>query len=329
MTSQRRILVTGASGFVGRALLQRLIENTSTHIVAATRDVSKLENQRVDTVAVGDIGPRTNWHAALSRVDTVVHLAARVHKMHDRSMDPISEFRKVNVAATLQLARQAADVGARRFVYISSIKVNGEFTQTGRPFRAEDTPAPVDPYGISKLEAELELRQLADTTGLQVVIVRPPLVYGPGVQANFRNMMVWLQQGLPLPFGAVNNKRSLIGLDNLCDLISACVLHPAAAGMTFLASDGEDISTTELLRRLGSALGKPARLIPLPQKFLLLALTVLGQRKVGQRLCSSLQVDITPTRTLLEWVPPVSLDEGLRRTAQAFLSDARRNVFAA
>ena len=323
MTVQQRILVTGASGFVGKALLQRLIENQTVDVVAASRTHISSGNRGVDAVAIGDIGPETDWRTALSRVDTVVHLAARVHVMHDRSANPLSDFRIANVAATMQLARQSAEFGVRRFIYISSIKVNGEFTRAGRPFRAEDHPGPMDPYGVSKLEAELELRQFAEETGLQVVVVRPPLVYGPGVRANFRNMMGWLDRGLPLPFGAVDNQRSIIGLDNLCDLISVCTQHPAAAGKTFLASDGEDVSTTDLLRRLGKALGKPARLLPLPHGLLMAALSAIGQRNVVQRLCSSLQVDIAPTRTLLGWAPPVSLDEGLRRTAQAFLAEAR------
>ena len=318
VTAPHRVLVTGPSGFVGKVLVQRLLADAATQVVAAARYATASGNPRVTCFAVGDIGPTTDWAAALERADVVVHLAARVHVMHDRSTDPLAEFRNANVAATLELARQAARAGVRRFIYISSIKVNGEFTLAGRPFRADDRPAPTDPYAVSKHEAESGLRQLTTDTQMQVVVVRPPLVYGPGVSANFRNMMDWLQRGRPLPLGAVDNLRSLVGVDNLCDLITACTRHPDAAGQTFLASDDEDISTPDLLRRLGSALGRPARLLPLPAVLLRAGLTALGQRSVGLRLCSSLQVDVGPTRALLGWKPPLTLDQGLRRTAHAY-----------
>jgi nucleoside-diphosphate-sugar epimerase len=245
--------------------------------------------------------------------------------MGDSSADPVKEFRRTNVEGTLNLARQAAVAGVRRFVYISSIKVNGEATPLDRPFRATDHAAPVDPYAVSKHEAELALQQLAADSALQVVVIRPPLVYGPNVRANFRSMMGWLLRGLPLPLGAINNKRSLVGLDNLCDLIATCAEHPAAAGQTFLASDGEDVSTTELLRRLGLALGRPARLLPVPGRLLQAGLAALGRPDIGQRLCSSLQVDIAATRETLGWSPAVSLAEGLSRTAKTYLSESGRH----
>ena len=244
--------------------------------------------------------------------------------MRDTSADPIAEFRRVNVEASMQLARQAAAGGVRRFIYVSSIKVNGESTALGRPFRAEDAPQLVDPYGISKHEAEQALRGLAASTGMELVVIRPPLVYGPGVRANFRSMMSWLQRGIPLPLGAIDNRRSLVALDNLCNLIVTCVQHPAAAGRTFLAGDGEDVSTTELLKRLGRALGHPARLLPVPPVLLRTTLGLLGKGDIAQRLCDSLQVDIGPARELLGWRPPINLDEGLRLAAAAFLDRPAR-----
>ncbi len=250
----------------------------------------------------------------LSRVDAIVHLAARVHVMNDTASDPLTEFRRVNVDGTLNLARQAAAAGVRRFVFVSSVKVNGEETLPGKPFSAADAPAPVDPYGISKFEAERGLLQLASETGLEVVIVRPPLVYGPGVKANFEKMVRWLAKGMPLPLGGVHaNRRSLIGLDNLVDLLTVCLRHPAAAGHVFMASDGEDLSTTDLLRRLGKAMHRPARLVPVPPALLELGGRLLGREDVVRRLTGSLQVDIGKTRQVLGWEPPVAVDEGLQR----------------
>ena len=288
------LLITGGTGFVGGALVKRLGDK---QVSLATRS---------DSAA---------WHKALVGITTVVHLAARVHVMHDTEADPLTAFRAVNVVDTLSLARQAAAAGIRRFVFISSVKVNGEATQPGRPFTADDAPAPLDAYGISKMEAEQGLRVIAAQTGMEVVIIRPPLVYGPGVKANFAAMMRWLRRGVPLPLGAIHNQRSLVALDNLVDLIVTCVDHPAAANQTFLVSDGEDLSTTQLLQRLGRALGKPARLIPVPASWLKLAAAMVGKPDVAQRLCGSLQVDIEKTRRLLGWTPPLSLDEGLRRAA--------------
>jgi UDP-glucose 4-epimerase len=261
------------------------------------------------------LAPSTDWSTALNGVSVVVHCAARVHVMRDTSVDPLEEFRRVNVQGTLNLARQAAAAGVRRFVFVSSIKVNGEATQPGCPFTADDILAPLDPYGVSKMEAEQALREIVRQTGMEVVIIRPPLVYGPGVKANFAAMMRWLQRGVPLPLGAIHNQRSLVALDNLVDLIMTCIKHPAAANQTFLVSDGEDASTTELLRRMGQAMGHPARLLPVPASWLKLAAGLIDKRDVAQRLCGSLQVDISKTRELLGWVPPVSLDEGLRRAA--------------
>jgi nucleoside-diphosphate-sugar epimerase len=250
-------------------------------------------------------------------VDIVVHCAARVHILNDQTADPLAEFRQVNVDGTLTLARQAAQAGVRRFVFLSSIKVNGEQSGDGLAFNADQRPAPSDPYGISKYEAEVGLRALARETGMEVVIIRPPLVYGPGVKANFLAMMRWLRRGVPLPLGGVTeNRRSFVFLDNLVDLIVTCIDHPAAANQTFLVSDDEDLSTAALLRRMAAALGRPARLIPMPAGLITLVAKLIGRPGIAQRLCGSLQVDIGKTKTLLCWSPPVSVDEGLRITAE-------------
>jgi len=243
--------------------------------------------------------------------------------MNDQSADPLTEFRKVNVDGTLNLARQAAAAGVKRFIFISSIKVNGEDTLLGRPYTAFDVPAPLDPYAISKFEAEVGLKALAAEIGIEVVIIRPVLVYGPGVKANFRSMMAWLCKGVPLPLGAIHNKRSLVALDNLVDLIVTCIDHPAAANQTFLVSDGDDLSMTQLLRALGGALNKPARLIPVPPWLIQSAAAVLGRKAVAQRLCGSLQVDMSHTCETLGWRPPVSVDQALAKTAEAYLKEGR------
>ena len=312
------MLVTGASGFVGRALVERLVaEGVPT--VAAVRTAPTLHGG-TRQVTAPDLGPNADWRAALDGAECVVHLAARVHVMRDDAADPLSEFRRVNVDGTLALARQAATAGARRFVLVSSVKVNGEATAPGRPFTADNTPAPMDAYGVSKWEAEQALLELSATSGMEVVIVRPVLVYGPGVRANFRALMAWLARGWPLPLGAIHNRRSLLALHNLVDLLITCLDHPAAAGQTFLASDGEDLSTTELLHRLGAALGKPARLLPVSATWLAGVAGLLGRAAVAQRLCGSLQVDIANTRELLGWTPPVTVAAALRNTAHHFLA---------
>ncbi len=312
------IALTGASGFVGRCLLRELLE-AEHQVTAVLRKHVDGVDTRASLRVIDDFANSSSWGALLQGQEVVVHCAARVHVMHDASSDPLAEFRKVNVDGTLNLARQAAAAGARRFIFISSIKVNGEGTAPGQPYQADDDSAPLDPYGVSKMEAELGLRELATETGMEVVIIRPVLVYGPGVKANFLSMMRWLHKGVPLPFGAIHNRRSLVALDNLVDLIVTCIDHPGAANQTFLVSDGEDLSTSELLRRMGTVLGKPARLLPVPSRLLEAGATVLGKKALSQRLCGSLQVDIGKTRELLNWTPPVSVDEALRKTAKHFL----------
>ena len=313
------ILVTGATGFVGNAVVRCLLaEDASRRVVVAVRRNNQQWSERVLPRVTGDLEPSADWSPALEGVSAIVHCAARVHVMADTAADPLAEFRRVNVQGTLNLARQAAAVGVRRFVFVSSVKVNGEATQLGRPFTADDAPAPLDADGVSKMEAEQGLREIALETGMEVVIIRPPLVYGPGVKANFAVMMRWLRRGIPLPLGAIHNQRSLVALDNLVDLIITCLTHPAAANQTFLVSDGEDLSTTQLLKRMGAALGKPARLIPVPVSVLKLGAALVGKPELAQRLCGSLQVDMSKTRELLGWTPPVSVDEGLKKAAKGY-----------
>lgn len=316
-----QLLITGSSGFVGRQLIQQLQGHMDYNIRALVRRMPDVLSTGVDYRQLTDFSAVTAEHPALQGIDVVVHLASRVHVMNDAESDPLEAFRRVNVDHTLRLARSAVAAGAKRFIFISSVKVNGEQTAPGRPYSEADNPLPVDPYGISKMEAEDALREVTVQTGLEVVIVRPVLVYGPGVKANFANMMKWLKKGVPLPFGAIGNQRSFVALDNLVSFILTCVSHPAAANQTFLISDGEDVSTTQLLIRLGKSMGSPARLLPVPEWLLLLGATLLGRKALSQRLCGSLQVDITKGRQLLGWAPVVTLDEGLDATAQHYLSE--------
>jgi len=303
-----KILLTGATGFVGSRLKSALASTSGIHMVATVRN-GQVEN----CFTIGDIGRSTDFSDALLGVDVVIHAAARAHIMRDETADLLAEYRKVNVDGTVNLARQAAAAGVKRFIFISSIKVNGETTVNGRAFGADDKPAPEDAYGLSKLEAEQGLMAVAAETGMEVVIIRPPLVYGPGVKGNFASMIKLVGKRLPLPLGAIHNQRSLVGIDNLVDLIIRCVNHPAAANQVFLAGDGEDLSTTELLRGVGQAMSKPARLIPVPAGLLQFGAMLLGKEAMAQRLLGSLQVDISKTCELLDWKPPYTVEEGLRR----------------
>ena len=312
MTGQR-ILVTGASGFIGGVLCSQMLAH-GLSVRGITRSIRKLP-AGFENMNVGEIDDATNWQGALADCSVVVHLAARAHVMVETAKSPLTEFRRINTKGTLNLARQASRHGVRRFIFISSIGVNGAET-FARPFFAGDLAAPHSPYAVSKHEAELALKALAVETGLEVVIIRPPLVYGPGAPGNFASMMRWLQRGMPLPLGAIHNRRSLVALDNLVDLIMTCLTHPAAANETFLVSDGQDVSTTELLRRMGQAMNRPARLIPLPAGLLTQAAALVGKGDMARRLCGSLQVDIEKTRTLLDWQPPLTLDQGLKKAAE-------------
>ena len=315
-----RLLVTGGTGFVGGAVLHRAASDSSIELRAAIRRDAAGLPAGVETVPVGDLGEGIDWSHAVYGVDAIVHAAARVHVMDDDAVDPLAEFRAVNVAGTIHLAREAARADVRRFVFVSSIKVNGEQTAPDRPFTAHDSPTPADPYGVSKLEAEQGLRVVARETGLEVVIIRPVLVYGPGVRANFRAMMRWIHRGIPLPLGAIHNRRSLVALDNLVDLAVRTLTHPAAANQTFLVSDGEDLSTTELLRRTAAAMGKRARLIPVPSSLLATAARVAGKGNVANRLLGSLTVDIAKTRELIGWSPPMNVDRALEMTVAHYLA---------
>lgn len=310
----QKVLVTGANGFVGRRLVAEL-GRRGTEVHAAVRRHNDIIpgdfSGRLALHAVGDIGPVTDWASALDGAETVVHLAARVHVMKEKTSDPLMEFRHVNTLGTIRLASMAACAGVRRLVYVSTIKVNGEKT-TDAVFHEDDLPCPSDPYAVSKREAEQALHRLSAETGLEIVVVRPPLVYGPGVGGNFLGMLKWIDRGIPLPLASVLNQRSLIALDNLVSLLVICLSHPGAAGEVFLAADGEDLSTPDLLRRAAYALGVKARLFPFPVPALRMASRILGMDKVCGRLCDSLRVDAGKARRLLGWVPPVSIDDGLQ-----------------
>lgn len=302
------VLLTGATGFVGIALALEL-KNSGYEVVSAVRESRSADRQ----VSVGNIDGDTDWTQALAGCEFVVHLAARAHIMRDHAADPLSAYRCVNTEGTLNFARQAVAAGVKRFVFISSVKVNGEQTLLGRPFSESDAPAPQDAYGQSKHEAEVGLLSLAASTSMEVVIVRPPLVYGPGVKANFGALIRAVRRGYPLPLGSVNNQRSFLGIDNLVDFIGVCLKHPAAANQTFLVSDGHDMSTTELVRGMAHAAGVPLYLWSVQVRTLILVANLLGMGGSIQRLCGNLQVDSTKARHLLGWVPPVSVDESLRR----------------
>jgi nucleoside-diphosphate-sugar epimerase len=312
-----RVLITGATGFVGKNLCERL--HYEHEVIAAVRRSSAREPNIFDKQFSCDLRSDFDWREGIKGVAAVVHCAARVHIMCDRSTDPLGQFREINCYATVNLARQAAEAGVKRFIFVSSIGVNGGETEF-KPYSVSDRPAPHTPYARSKFEAELALRELAIETGIEVVVIRPPLVYGPNAPGNFATLMKLLVKGTPLPLASVvNNRRSFVFVDNLVDLIVTCLTHPAAGNETFLVSDAESLSTAALLRRLGDALGSPARLIPVPVPLLQIGAALLGKSAMAQRLCGSLEVDISKTCELLGWSPPISVDEGLRRTAEPFM----------
>jgi nucleoside-diphosphate-sugar epimerase len=315
------VLVTGATGFVGSRLAQRLAQGKWPVRAAVRRDADALPFG-IEVATVGEIDGTTDWRSALDGVATVIHCAARAHILHETNEDPAASFRRVNTDGTLNLARQALDAGVSRFVFVSTIGVLGNET-IDRPFRSDDPPAPGSVYAASKLEAEEGLHSLVRSAEMKVVIVRPPLVYGPGAPGNLSRMLRWLAMGMPLPLGAIENRRSLVGLDNLVDFLVRCAEHPAAANRTFLVSDGEDVSTPALLRAVGEAAGLRVRLFPVPPRLLTLVARIVGKPELAQRLCGSLQVDASEAIRLLDWVPPMSLSAGLRLMGEQYKIEAR------
>ena len=303
------VLLTGASGFVGRRIANVLANNTGFYLTCVVRQQSS--EAFGHELKIKSLGPAVDWSDAVVGQDVVIHAAARAHILRDGVADPLAEYRRVNVEGTRDLARQAARAGVRRFIFVSSIGVNGSVSR--KPFTERDNPNPTDFYAQSKLEAEQALKDIQCETGMEIVIIRPPLVYGPVAPGNFGSLVRWIDKGVPLPLGAIHNKRSLVALDNLVDLIISCLDHPAAANQVFLAGDGEDLSTTELLQGVAKAMGKPSRLVPVPAGLLMAGATVLGKRAMAQRLLGSLQVDISKARNLLGWQPPLTVEDGLKR----------------
>jgi UDP-glucose 4-epimerase len=300
------MLITGHTGFIGQALVKTLADYPL-----------KLMGRRILADQTGEFFQKNlnadeDYAAALQDVSVVIHTAAHNHVMGDMSASTLNAYQSVNVDGTMNLARQAAAAGVHRFIFISSIKVNGESTEPGQSFNAQDASKPADPYGVSKADAENALRQLSSETGMEVVIIRPPLVYGPGVKANFEHMLRIAKMNLPLPLGAINNKRSMVALENLVDLIKTCISHPNAAGNTFLVSDDHDLSTTELLRLMVQAYGKKPRLLPVPMSWLRAVGRLTGRHQVVSRLCGSLQVDIAHTKAVLGWSPPVTVEQSIK-----------------
>jgi nucleoside-diphosphate-sugar epimerase len=307
------ILITGANGFIGHALCRRMLAE-GYHVRGAVRDVTQMTalSSRVEGMQVGDIGPNTDWSEAFTDVDCVVHLAARVHVMNHNLEDSLAVYRYVNMAGTARLAKMAAAARVKRFVYLSTIKVNGE--GKAAPYTEKDDPEPTDPYGISKWEAEKVLYEIADQTDIEMVVLRPPLVYGPGVKANFMRLLKTVARGIPLPLASVNNRRSLIFLGNLLDAIVTCIIHPKAAGQTFLISDGKDLLTSEMIRLMAEAMGRKSRLFSLPSGMLKTMGKITGRSAEIDRLVGYLCVDSSKIRTMLGWKPPYSPEEGIRET---------------
>lgn len=310
------VTVTGSNGFVGSALCRAL--TSAGHFVrAASRKIpTTIDRQNVEHIEIGEMNSKTEWSLALAGVDCVIHCAARAHVMSDVAEYPLSAYRSVNVDGSRRLAEQAADSGVQRLVYISSIKVNGEKTISGSPFSTYDSPAPVDPYSLSKWEAERALWEVASRTGLEIVIVRPPLIYGPGVKGNLARLLRLIRLGMPLPFATLRNRRSLIGLDNLLDFLIRCVELPAAKDQTFLVCDGEDLSTADLVRHMATAAGCPTKLVPVPLFMLRYGATILNKKAEIERLVESLEIDNRHSCERLKWTPAVNVPEGIRRMIQ-------------
>jgi UDP-glucose 4-epimerase len=302
-------LITGSSGFVG-TFLGNFLQSLKYSVINTYRTNPDRNNPQ-DQHVIGNIDADTQWQTALLDVDAVVHLAARVHIMEETVHEPINAFRQVNTQGTLNLAKQAVEAGVKRFIYLSTIKVNGEQTFE-KSFLADDTPNPQEPYAVSKFETEQQLLKLGQETGLEVVIIRPVLVYGPGVKGNFLRLMQLVNKGLPLPLGGIKNKRSLVSVTNLCSLITLCLNHEKAAGEVFLISDGQDLSTSELFKKIAAAMHKPSRLFFLPARSLYWLTRLLKRTAEYERLCGSLQVDISKNEQLLGWKPKQSVEEGIQ-----------------
>ena len=313
-----KIAVTGASGFLGYSLLCQLSSRYA--VVALVRNEPMIRLVGVEYRICGNLSPRQDWANQLTDVDVVIHTAARAHVLKETDINPLRTYRTVNVESTLNLANQAWSQGVKRLIFVSSIGVHGASTGASKALQADDAFKPHNAYSTSKMEAELGLHEITKNTGMELVCIRPPLVYGPRVKGNFHSMLKWLSSGIPLPLGAINNTRSLVGIDNLVDLIITTIEHPAAANQTFLVSDDEDLSTTDLLCRLGKALQKPVRLLPVSKSALKVAARLVGRKAVANQLLGNLRVDVSRTRDVLDWSPPVSVDDGLKKTARWYLS---------
>jgi nucleoside-diphosphate-sugar epimerase len=312
-----RLLITGATGFVGRALTNHLC-SASYDVAVTSRSSFPVVNRNAEQCVVGSLSATTNWGLALNRVDVVVHCAARAHILDDVN-EPLLAFREVNTAGTLNLARQAVEAGVERFIFLSSIGVNGN--NNCSPYTEEDSCHPQERYAISKYEAELGLRTIANDTNMEVVIIRPPLVYGVNAPGNFASLLRWVKKGIPLPLGSIHNQRSFIALDNLVSFIILCIDHPKAANEVFLISDGEDVSTTELLQKVAKVFGKRAFLLPVPVSWMTFVAKLVGKEDVANRLFGSLQMDNSKARRLLGWKPVITMDEQLKKTAKAYLNE--------
>lgn len=313
----KKVLLTGGTGLVGAALYQKIGRLDGYQVRCSVR---RPVNHLRDAIPVGDINSTTDYTKALLGVDIVVHAAARTHVMNEYVSDPLSIYREVNVEGSVNLAKQAISQGVKRFIFISSIKVNGESTTANIPFTEEKTPAPEDAYGLSKYEAEEALKEATLGTDMELVIIRPPLVYGPGVKANFLSLLKLAKTPLPIPFGMVNNHRSMVYLANLVDFIIHCVDHPKAANQTFLISDMQDVSLKTLIRLMRGAMNKPALLIPIPVILFKVAGRLVGKTSLIDRLVGDLQVDISKAKGMLEWAPPYTVEQGIQATVDDFLS---------
>jgi nucleoside-diphosphate-sugar epimerase len=316
-----RILITGATGFVGRALFKNLKSKKKYLVHLSTRTNQEKLFEREKTFNIGEIDSNTNWKDALDKVDCIIHCAARAHKTEKKETDSLNAYRRINVDGTRNLANQAVAIGIKRFIFLSSIKVNGEETIASKSFKYNDISQPEDAYGISKWEAEQALLEISKQNGLEVVIIRPPLVYGEGVKGNFLRLLDLVYKQIPLPFAKINNLRSFVALDSLIDLIICCIDHPKAGGKTFLVSDGEDLSTLDLIRKLSKFMNKSPRLFRVPQLIIKLIGRLVGKSLEVKRLLGSLRVDNSYTREILGWSPALSLDESLEKTVRWYLKN--------